>query len=79
MHFIWRRKRRWRGVVRYLKADIDEYEIIKGHHVRSDEIVKETMRYMIVMWNSRHRHDRLRDYDLERLLTSGGVVTVDTN
>ena len=29
---------------------------IKGYHVRSDELEKETMRYMRVMWNSRQRH-----------------------
>ena len=46
---------RWRGAVGYLKDGIDEYEIIKGYHVRSDEI--ETMRYMRVMWNSRQRHE----------------------
>ena len=28
---------------------MDEYEIIKGYHVRSDKIEKETMRYMRVM------------------------------
>ena len=42
---------------------MDEYEIIKGYHVRSDE--KETMRYMRVMWNSRQRHARIRDYEWE--------------
>ena len=25
---------------------MDEYELIKGYHVRSDDIEKETMRYM---------------------------------
>ena len=35
---------------------MDEHEIIKWYHVRSDEIEKETMR---VMWNSRQRHERL--------------------
>ena len=37
--------------VGYLKDGIDEYEIIKGYHVRSDEIEKETMRHMRVMWH----------------------------
>ena len=27
---------RWRGAVGYLKDGMDEYEIIKGYHVRSD-------------------------------------------
>ena len=45
---------------------MDEYEIIKGYHVRSDEIEKETMRYMRVMWNSRQRHERMRDCEWER-------------
>ena len=36
---------------------IDEYEIIKGYHVRSDEIEKESMRIMRVMWKSRQRHE----------------------
>ena len=40
---------------------MDEYELIKGYHVRSDEI--ETMRYMGVMWNSRQRHERLSEND----------------
>ena len=34
---------RWRGAVEDLK---DEYEIIKGYTVKTDEIEKETMRYM---------------------------------
>ena len=38
-------RERWRGVVGDLKDGMDEYEIIKGYHVRSDEIEKETMRY----------------------------------
>ena len=45
---------------------MDEYEIIKGYHVRSDEIEKETMRYMRVMWNSSHRHEIMRDCEWER-------------
>ena len=52
-------RERWRGAVGYLKDGMDEYELIKGYHVRSDEIEKETMRYMRVMWNSRQRHERL--------------------
>ena len=54
-------RERWRGAVGYLKDGMDEYELIKGYHVRSDEIEKETMRYMRVMWNSRQRHERMRD------------------
>ena len=34
---------------------MDEYELIKGYHVRSDEIEKE-MRYMRVMWNKSFYH-----------------------
>ena len=58
-------RERWRGAVGYLKDCMDEYEIIKGYHVRSDEIEKETMRYMRVMWNSRQRHERMRDCEWE--------------
>ena len=29
-------RERWRGSVGYLKDDMDEYELIKGYHVRSD-------------------------------------------
>ena len=42
---------------------MDEYEIIKRYHVRSDEIEKETMIYMRVMWNSRQRHARMRYFE----------------
>ena len=31
-------RERWRGAVGYLKDGMDEYEPIKGYHVRSDEI-----------------------------------------
>ena len=48
------------GDVGYLKDDMDEYELMKGYHVRSDEIENETMRYMRVMWNRRRRHKRMR-------------------
>ena len=48
----------WRVAVGYRKDGMDEYELIKGYHVRSDEIEKETMIYMRVMWNSRQRHER---------------------
>ena len=44
---------------------MDEYEIIKRYHVRSDEIEKETMRYMRVMWNIRQRHNIMRDGEWE--------------
>ena len=56
---------RWRGVVGYLRDGRDNYEIIKGYYVRSDEIEKETMRYMRVMWNSRQMHERMRDCEWE--------------
>ena len=41
-------------------------QLIKGYHVRSDEIEKETMRYMRVMWNivgRQQRHERLSGND----------------
>ena len=44
---------------------MDEYELIKGYHVRSDEIENETIRYMRVVWNSSHRNERMRDCDWE--------------
>ena len=56
---------RWRVAVGYLKDGMDEYELIKGYHVRSDEIEKETMRYMRVMCTSRQRHERMRDFEGE--------------
>ena len=58
-------RERWKGVVGDLKDGMDEYKIIKGYHVRSDEKNEKTMRYMRVMWNSRQRHDRMRDCALE--------------
>ena len=41
------------------------YEVIKGYHVDKDEIEKEIMRYLRVIWNSKHRYERLRDCGLE--------------
>ena len=41
-------RERWSVVVGYLNDGMGEYEIIRGYHVKSDEI--ETMRYMRVMW-----------------------------
>ena len=38
-------------------------KLIKGYHVRSDEIEEETMRYMRVMWNSRQGYERMRDFE----------------
>ena len=58
-------RERWRWAVGYLKDGMDEYEIIKRDHVRSDEIEKETMRYMRVMWNNRQMHERMRDCEWE--------------
>ena len=45
--------------------DMDEYKIIIWYYMRSVKILKETVRYMRVMWNSRQRHERLRDCELE--------------
>ena len=56
---------RWRGAVGYLMDGMDEYELLKGYNVRSDEIEKETMRHMRVMWNSRQRHESIRDCEWE--------------
>ena len=42
-------RNRWRGVVRDLKDDMEEYEMIKGYYMRSEKIEKETMRYLRVM------------------------------
>ena len=54
-------RERWRWALGYLKDGMDEYEIIKRYHVRSDEIEKETMRYMRVMLNSSPRPLGIRD------------------
>ena len=54
-------RERWRGAVGYLTDGMDEYEIINGYHVRGDEIE----RYMRVMWNSRQRHERMREFEWE--------------
>ena len=54
-----------RGAVRDLKDGRLEYEMIKGYHVRSEKIEKETMRYLRVMWNSRQRQERWRECGLE--------------
>ena len=35
--FIWRRKRKMERTVRDLKDGMEEYEIIKGYHVRSEK------------------------------------------
>ena len=48
-----------------LKDGMEEYEMIKGYHVRSEKLEKETMRYLRVMWNSRQRHERWRECGLE--------------
>ena len=64
MHLNMEKKEK--GTVGDLMDGMDEYEIIKGYHVRSDEIEKETLRYMRVMWNRRQRHERLRDCESER-------------
>ena len=57
---------RWRGAASDLKDGMEEYEIIKGYHVRSDKKPeKKPMRYLRVMWNSRQRHKRWRDCGLE--------------
>ena len=33
-----KKRERWGGTVGYLKDGMDEYELINGYHVRSDEI-----------------------------------------
>ena len=48
-----------------MKDGMEEYEIINGYRVRSENIEKETIRYMRVMWNSRQRHEILRYCELE--------------
>ena len=58
MHSIWGNE----------KDGMDEYEGIKGYNVGSNEIEKETMRYLRVMWNSRQRYERWRDCGLERYM-----------
>ena len=55
----------WREAVRDLKDGMAEYKTIKGHHAKNEEIEKETLRYLRVMWNSRQRHVRWRDCELE--------------
>ena len=47
---------RWRGAVRDVKEGMEEYEIIKGYRVRSEN--NKTIKYLRVMWNSRQRHER---------------------
>ena len=47
----------------------DDYKTIKWYQVRSDEIEKEIMRYLRVMWYSRPRHEICRDCDLESYVT----------
>ena len=39
---------RLRGTLKILKNGMCEFEVIKGYHVESDEIEKETMRYFRV-------------------------------
>ena len=34
----------------------------------------ETMRYLRVMWNSRQRHERWRDYGLESYVTEKMII-----
>ena len=50
-------------------ASSDQSDCLKGYHVRSEKIEKETMRYLRVMWNSRQRHERWRECGLEWCVT----------
>ena len=70
-------RERWIGVVGYLKYGMEEYVLIKGYHVRSDEIEKEkeTLRYLRVMWNSRQSHERMRDFEWELWVTECRCVS----
>ena len=54
---------RWRGVIE-MKDGRHEYDVMKGYKLESDEIKKETMRFLRVMWNNRQRHERMRKYRL---------------
>ena len=60
-------RERWRVTIERLKDGMCQYEVIKGYHVDSDEIETETMSYLRVLWNSRQRYERLRDYGLDLL------------
>ena len=42
-----------------------EYDALKEHLVESDEIEKETMRYLRVIWNRRRRHEQWKDCELK--------------
>ena len=59
------KRERWSGTIKRLNDGMCEYEVMKGYHVESDEIEKETMRYLRVFWYSRQRYERLRDCGLE--------------
>ena len=48
---------RWRAIIKRLKDGMCEYEVMKGYHVECNEIEKETMRYLRVLWNSRDMKD----------------------
>ena len=55
-----------RGAVRELRDGMEEYEIIIKYRVRSEKNNrKKPMRYLRVMWNSRQRHERLRECGLK--------------
>ena len=47
-----------------MKDGMHEYDVIKGYKLESAEIKKETMKFLRVMWNNRHRHERVREYGL---------------
>ena len=53
---------RWRGVIK-MKDGRHEYDVIKGYKLKSAEIEKETMQFLRVMWNNRHRHEWVRETD----------------
>ena len=46
-------RERWRGTVERLKYVMCVYGVTIVYDVDSDELEKETMRYLIVLWNSR--------------------------
>ena len=47
-----------------MKDGRHEYDVKKRYKLESAEILKETMRFLKVMWNNRQRHERVREYRL---------------
>ena len=52
------------GTIKILKYVMCEYEVIQWFHVESDEIGKETVKYLRILWNCRQGYERLRDCGL---------------